>query len=100
MIEGIIEAVRESASAATTKATASLRRSAYESGWDGRAASSLEVYFDGNRWAVSGSEDAASEEYGGPGRTPNAAVRRFGNHSKVVESAMLADLSQRLRGVL
>lgn len=100
MIEGIIEAVRESASAASAKATAALRRSAYEAGWDGRTASSLRVDFQGDQWVVSGSEDAAKEEYGGPGRTPNAAVRRFGNHSKVVESAMLADLSQRLRGVL
>lgn len=100
MIEGLIEAVRESASAASAKATAALRRSAYESGWDGRAASSLTVDFDGQRWAVTGSDKAADAEYGNPDRVPNAAVRRFSNHSTVVESAMLDDLAQRLRGVL
>ena len=100
MIEKIIQATQEAAEAATGKATAALRRSAYQAGWPGRAAASLRVNFESNSWKVTGSSEAADQEYGGPGRVPNAAVRRFRNHSKVVETAFLDDLATRLKGLL
>lgn len=100
MIEQIMQATQEAAQAATGKATAALRRSAYEAGWPGRAASSLQIQYAGGKWAVTGSSAAADEEYGGPGRTPNAAVRRYANHSKTLEKAFLGELSDRLRGLL
>lgn len=100
MIEGIIDAVHEAASAASSRATSALRRQAWESGWAGSAARTLRVNYDREGWKVTGSSDAASQEYGGPGRTPNAAVRQFRNHSKVLEAAFMGELAQRLKGVL
>lgn len=100
MIDGIIDAVHEAASAASSRATSAIRRKAWESGWPGQAARTLKVEYDRKAWKVTGSSDAASQEYGGPGRTPNAAVRQFANHSKVVESAFMSELAKRLKGVM
>lgn len=102
MIEGIIDAVHEAASSASLRATSAIRRRAWESGWPGSAARTLSVEYDRSRrgWKATGSADAAGQEYGGPGRTPNAAVRQFRTHSKVLESAFMSELSQRLKGVL
>lgn len=102
MIEGIIDAVHEAASAASSRATSAIRRKAWESGWPGDSARTLNVEYDrgSKNWKVTGSSDAAGQEYGGPGRTPNAAVRQFRNHSKVLEAAFMGELAQRLKGVL
>lgn len=100
MMEKIRDAVQQSAESASDRATAALRRSAYKSGWPGRAASSLRIKFDGKSWSVSGSDAAATLEYGDPDNVPNAAVRQFRNHSKVLESEFMSGLSSRLKGVL
>ena len=100
MIERVIEAIEQSAQVAARYATASLRRTAYQEGWPGRQAASLNVRYQDSSWTVTGSEDAANSEYGTPSTPPNASVRRFATNSRTVEEAFLADLGARLRGVL
>lgn len=96
----IREAIQRSAESASARGTAALRRSAYQSGWPGRSAASLQIKFSDNAWTVSGSSDAADLEYGNPDNAPNAAVRRFSNDDRALQRAFLSHLSQDLKGVL
>jgi hypothetical protein len=90
------QAVRES----IPELTQSLRKSAYEQGWDATAGRGLSVVPDGDGFRLEVSEEAEEAEYGGLGRPPAPAIRRWANDTAQINSAILSAVERKLRGVL
>lgn len=90
----ILEAFDSTAELTARKLTASLQRSAMDSGWDPEVASNLSVNFSGDKFDVSVppqyDEAAWRFEYGDGNRRPTGVIRKlkFGN----AESSTFLDM--------
>jgi hypothetical protein len=95
LVNKIQAAVKESAA----ELTASLRRSAYEQGWDSECGRSLVVTCDGENFSVHMSDKAENLEFGWGGQ-PSPAVRTWANNRETIDGAVLRALQRNLQGVL
>jgi hypothetical protein len=95
LVDKIKDAVKESAA----DLTESLRKSAYEHGWDAGCGRSLFVTCDGESFSVQMSEKAENLEFGW-GSQPSPAVRTWANSRETIDGAVLRALQRNLQGVL
>ena len=80
--------------------TSHTRAEAHNSGWPAHITNSLRVHYNSNGFEVhahNGHHKTAKDiEYGGPGRQPNAALRRSANRTAQAESFLLKRLEKHL----
>jgi hypothetical protein len=96
----LISMIKQAVSEATPELTQSLRKSAYDQGWDADAGRSLQVNFSENSFDIKMSQAAEDLEYGNMDRPPSAAVRRWSNDTNNIGQALITAVERRIASML
>lgn len=98
VIQTVIESITEAASEASQTMTSEVRISARKAGWPSSVARSLSVDVVDTSFQISGDDNVADHEYGGPNRPPSPVLRRYTARAHEAEAKMIDKIEMSLMG--